>query len=209
MHDRVQQDFPQGIQRNRETVLAEDLPRGEAGAQGHGPFQKRHALADHGKGIHVLLPVVDDFAGDLRAAESAHLQQALRIVGQELLAVEHQGGPRQNAAHAEPEPVENLADVAAGVHGDAIMLDGQLAGPQDFPAVQVLQRQALDGLVFPAPPAWARSRSRLSYFVCAILRVVLCDALVGAAVIDERAGIRAGFDRHRKHLAACVDGDPL
>jgi len=140
VHHGVEEDFTEGFKRNWKAVFPEDRSRGKPGAQRHGPFEKRHALAHHGKSVHAILPVVHNLAGDLRAPKSPHLKKALGIVGQESGSIKYLGGVSKNTVNTQSQPVENFADIAAGIRRNPVLLNGQLACSQDFLGVQVLQR---------------------------------------------------------------------
>ena len=109
----VEDDLPQRLRRHGEAILTQNAALREARRQRQRPVEPRDGLADHGKCVQVLLPVVHDVAGDLGAPKAPQLQQRLRVVRQELGPVEELRGLRELPVDAQPEPVEDVAHIRA------------------------------------------------------------------------------------------------
>ncbi len=108
------------------------------------------------------------------------------VVGQELLPIEHVGGVSDHAIRPQTQSVEDLAEVATCIRRNPILLDGQLARPLDFLAVQVLQRQPFGGEVFPATFGMATLNEQALVLGLRHPARRAADAFVRVAFIHER-----------------------
>ncbi|MBN2197226.1 MAG: hypothetical protein JW751_30775 [Polyangiaceae bacterium] len=118
--------------------------------------------------VEVLLLVVEDVAGDPRFAKVAQLEQPLREVGQEARSAQHLRGLRDLAVDAQPEPVEDVANVHARPCREGSLLDRDLTGSQDLLVVETREPHSDRWLVLPAMAVGLRSSSSLPYSSCAI-----------------------------------------
>ena len=87
VHDGVKKDLAQGAGRYRQPVFPENLSCWKACRQWQRSAEEGHRLPDDREGVQVILFVVQDVAGDLRASKASQLEKSLRIVGKKSRAV--------------------------------------------------------------------------------------------------------------------------
>lgn len=195
MDERIHQDFPHGIGRDKRRIHALKPPGNDLAEQREVPLAEQLRLFEQLEGWGMDLALVDELR-IVSPPKPSHAQLALRVVGQEFLPEQDHGGLQHPAVTAHPQAIEDVHQPTTDWFDEAARRSGEIHDPQRLLPVNVPQFHALGRLVLPAAMAVRAFQQQPLVLGLGHSPRRAGHTLVGSPLVSKRSRPGRGINRH-------------